>query len=1064
MHRLLALLVFVHIVNPIQAQNSFSFNCVRDTTISCNTQCITLHATIPDIYSSTRSYTVNQFATGCFRSYVSPAARGMSANLTIDDRYSPLIDITFPFSFYGTTYTKLAASTNGFLTFDNSKALTFSHYGILANGSSLSSTTGVPQDLPSALYDPAIIMGPYHDLDPNNATSALQMKYDVVGVAPYRKWILSYYNVPLYTTACLNLATNTHQIILYETLGIVEVLIFDKEICLNWNKGRSIIGIQDFNKTSAIMAPGRQANSAPWGSQGMNESWRFVPSSGSSLFKRTELYTLSGAFVAKGIITSVPNNLFDVSFINVCPPPAGESYVVKSFYKNPDGSANEIISTDTINIIRGETITSNITSAGCSAGTTGTITITSPIGGGYEYSIDGSTWQSVNAFTVPAGSYIVRARLVGSNCISTKTLSVSTAPLDASVIVTPTACTGPPSGSITIFAVKGTAPYSYSLNGNAFQNSNVFTNLGVGTYNIIVKDVFGCTFLTTVFINTIGPVFSGTVKNAQCGGSGAGSITLSVNTGVAPFTFSIDGSPFQTSNVFSNLSAGVYDVTIKDATGCTSRLSFTINSDVTFTTSLVMKMPACFGNKNGMITVNTSGTSFQYALNGSAYQSSNIFDSLSAGNYVLHIKDTSGCIKDTSITLLQPNALKISTITTSASSCASPDGQITIKANGGSTPYYYSVDNGSNFQLTNFFIIKSGTYPITVKDSNGCITTGSATVDALSNNLVLELGPDKSLCYESSINLIPNSSPAADYFRWSPASGLSDTTSSTPVASPQDTIKYFLTARTGVCERRDSIIINVLHKPIANAGPDTIICNNTSAILHGSATNLSGGVKYLWLPSNDFVNPASATSIIWPKQSRVNTYILQVSDTYGCNFKVYDEVKITMTAPVAAFAGNDTVASLGIPHQLSGSGGSKFSWSPANVLDNPSSQNPVAILTTDTKFNLIVTDTSGCIGTSSVLVKVYKGTTYYIPNAFTPNGDGLNDVFRAIAPGIQQTEYFRIFNRWGKLMFETRDARHGWDGTYLSVMQPTAVYVWMIKGLDISGKKIELKGTVTLIR
>ncbi|HUS02967.1 MAG TPA: hypothetical protein VMY77_14615, partial [Chitinophagaceae bacterium] len=366
MHRLLALLVLVLFINPIQAQNSFSFNCTRDTFITCNTQCITLKATIPDIYSQTTSYTANRISNGaCFRGYISPAAPGVSANLTIDDRYSPLIDISFPFTFYGSTYTRLSASTNGFLTFDNSKALTFSHYGILANGTLLSSTTGSPQDLPSKLYDGAIIMGPYHDLDPNNATSTQRIKYDVVGTAPYRKWILSYYNEPLYTTACLNLNTNTHQIVLYETLNIVEVFIYDKEICPNWNSGRSIIGMQSMNKASGIMAPGRQATSAPWGSQGMNESWRFTPASGISLFTKVELYTLAGAFVTAGTATSIANNLLDVSFNNVCPSNSGDVYVVKSYYKNPN-NANELVATDTVNVFRsGVNLTASTTPAAC---------------------------------------------------------------------------------------------------------------------------------------------------------------------------------------------------------------------------------------------------------------------------------------------------------------------------------------------------------------------------------------------------------------------------------------------------------------------------------------------------------------------------------------------------------------------------------------------------------------------------------------------------------------------------------------------------------------------------
>jgi gliding motility-associated-like protein len=229
-------------------------------------------------------------------------------------------------------------------------------------------------------------------------------------------------------------------------------------------------------------------------------------------------------------------------------------------------------------------------------------------------------------------------------------------------------------------------------------------------------------------------------------------------------------------------------------------------------------------------------------------------------------------------------------------------------------------------------------------------------------------------------------------------------------------------------------------------------------------TNSSGSVNYLWLPSSDVQTPNSQSTLLYPKTTRPTLYRLQVTDNYGCNFKVFDDVVVTMHGPVPAFAGNDTIAAMGIPHQLFGSGGVEYAWSPAHYLDNPSLQNPFAVIQNDTRFYLTVKDALGCLGNSSVFVKVYKGPAIYVPNAFTPNGDGLNDVFKATAAGIRQTIYFKIYNRWGKLMFETQDITKGWDGKYMNITQPTAVYVWIIKGIDITGRVIDLKGTVTLIR
>jgi gliding motility-associated-like protein len=220
----------------------------------------------------------------------------------------------------------------------------------------------------------------------------------------------------------------------------------------------------------------------------------------------------------------------------------------------------------------------------------------------------------------------------------------------------------------------------------------------------------------------------------------------------------------------------------------------------------------------------------------------------------------------------------------------------------------------------------------------------------------------------------------------------------------------------------------------------------------------------LWSPAGELQNPNAASTLVYPKNMRPNTYRLQVTDNYGCNFKSVDEVTVVMNQPVHAFAGNDTIAGMGMPLQLSGSGGVSYLWSPAHFLNNSTLQNPVTVLQNDTRFYLTVTDKYGCTGTSSVFVKVFKGPTFYVPNAFTPNGDGLNDVFKAIAPGIKQVYYFQVFNRWGQLMFNTQNITNGWDGTFKGVLQPAAVYVWVIKGVDLAGKFVELKGSVTLIR
>lgn len=1065
MHKFLTALILVTLSKSSASQNSFSFNCTKDTIIECTTQCLTLHTILPDIHAATNSYTVNQLsAISCFRGYVNPGGPGSSAGLLIDDRYSPPIDITFPFSFYGNTYSQLIASTNGFLSFDISKTGGFSHFGILKNGASLSATTGTPLDLPDPLYDKGVIMGPYHDLDPNVSLSGQQIKYEVIGTAPYRKWIISYFDEPLYTTACLNLNKNTHQIVLYETLGIVEVFIYNKEICLNWNNGRAMIGMQNFSKTSAIMAPGRQASSIPWGTQGMNESWRFVPASGISLFKKVELYTLSGTFITNGNTSNAGNNLLSVDFPNVCPPSTGGSYLVKSYYQNPNGGA-DVLGLDTMNISRGDPIVTNITPAACAAGSKGVVTVTSPLGANYEYSLDGVTWQSSNIFNLVTGAYILRTRIVGSLCISTKNIFVDAETFDASIIKIVSPCPGPVTGSIQILPVHGTPQYGYSLNGGPFQTSNIFTNLVVGTYNVVVVDARGCTFSTQVRIDTVN-LAEAVTTHTFCGKPPSGTITVTAGFGTQPYLYSLNGNAFQTSNVFTGLAAGTYSVTVKDIIDCAYSFDAVVNSDVAFNLNPTIKMPACFGNNNGSITLHPSDgrPPYSFALNNNPYQADSVFKDLDANTYVLHVKDSLGCIEDSSIIVQQPNPVSGSLIITPASTCLAHDGEINVKANGGVTPFSYSIDNGVTYQVSNVFSVPAGLFSIIIKDNNSCKATISDTVHAIDGKIVIDAGPDKTICLGSSTTLSVSSTKPVSIFQWTPSAGLNNSSAATPIATPTDTTTYFVTATSEVCSGTDSIRVNVILKPIANAGRDTIICNNTFAILNGSVTNNSGPVNYLWIPSTDLQNPNAASTLVYPKTTRPVRYRLQVTDSYGCNFKVFDDVVVTMNGPVPAFAGNDTIAAMGLPHQLLGSGGVQYSWSPAHLLNNALIQNPFAVLQNDTRFYLTVTDALGCVGTSNVLVKVFKGPTYFIPNAFTPNGDGINDVFKAIAPGIKQTFYFKIFNRWGQLMFNTQNITKGWDGSYMGQPQPTAVYVWIIKGLDLAGQTVEQKGTVTLIR
>jgi len=169
-------------------------------------------------------------------------------------------------------------------------------------------------------------------------------------------------------------------------------------------------------------------------------------------------------------------------------------------------------------------------------------------------------------------------------------------------------------------------------------------------------------------------------------------------------------------------------------------------------------------------------------------------------------------------------------------------------------------------------------------------------------------------------------------------------------------------------------------------------------------------------------------------------------------------------------AGSDMVVLMNAPFTLNGStssatnGSLTYTWTPPTGLNNPGILNPVSTLSDNIVYTLTVTSAEGCVATDQVSIEVFKGSGIYVPSGFTPNHDGKNDVLRPKYIGIKQLNYFTIYNRWGQLVFTTKDMTKGWDATINGKDQNSGVFVWIISAVDLDGKKYELKGTTAIIR
>jgi gliding motility-associated-like protein len=299
-------------------------------------------------------------------------------------------------------------------------------------------------------------------------------------------------------------------------------------------------------------------------------------------------------------------------------------------------------------------------------------------------------------------------------------------------------------------------------------------------------------------------------------------------------------------------------------------------------------------------------------------------------------------------------------------------------------------------------------------------------------------------------------------YLWTPINQVPNPNVSNPSVVTWFPTNYQVTAGIGSCTATDYVFVTPVPYPVANAGPDTTICFETFARLHGSTE----AYTYAWLPTPTLSNLNILDPIATP--GTTTAYVLRAYDNKGCPKPGYDTVIVKVLPDINAFAGRDTAVITGQPLQLRATGGVGYRWVPATALSNPVIANPVATYNAPSPgilYKVFVYNEAGCVDSAFIKVKVFQTMpSVFVPNAFTPNRDGKNDLLRPIAVGMVRIDYFQIFNRWGQLVFSTSTNEHGWDGTIAGKVQPAGTYVWLVKAVDYTGAPYVQRGALVLVR
>ncbi len=605
----------------------------------------------------------------------------------------------------------------------------------------------------------------------------------------------------------------------------------------------------------------------------------------------------------------------------------------------------------------------------CFNAATGSMTAVGTLGSApYSYNLNGGAWQSSANFTaLTAGVYTLNVK-DSRGCTNGTTFTITQpSGILFNPIPTTNATCGQANGAFTVVATGGVSPLQYRLNSGSFVSSGEFLNLIAGTYQLTVKDANGCTVNTTVFINSqAGPALGfPNSTNVSCFNGNDGTITLTSTGGTGAVQYSINnGINFQSTGVFTGLTAGTYFCSVKDNAGCSSYANVIITQGLELTISAVANQPSCNGGNDGTITVSSTGGigTHSYSVNGINYQSSNVFNDLGAATYTVYIKDITSCIKTTTVVLGQPSPLLIVQTKIGASCFGTGTGSIEVQGSGGTSPYTYSID-GEYFEVAGLFEnLPAGIYGITTIDANECMRIDSITI-LQPSAITSTINTTNATCTLSngSIMVIAAGGSGSNY-QYS-SDGVNFT--SNGLFASLDAGTYFVVIKDGAnCTTTVSGVI------ASSGGPTIAASSSQNVSCHGgndgmiSVTSVTGGTGILQYSRNG-IN--FQTSPVFPGLMAGN-YIIQVKDANGC----IDTIAKTIIQPNAFMVVNSVTnvlchgAQTGMVNVSAAGGAGFFVYSINNgfTYQSGSTFNNLAA----GSYSVIVKDAANCSTTKNFVI------------------------------------------------------------------------------------------------
>jgi gliding motility-associated-like protein len=740
--------------------------------------------------------------------------------------------------------------------------------------------------------------------------------------------------------------------------------------------------------------------------------------------------------------------------------------LVAGTYTATATDANGCISTLSTTItqpLQAITLAQTSQNVSCFSGNNGAIDLTVAGGtAGYSYSwSNGAQTQDIS--TLIAGTYTVQVT-DANGCIANLSATIAQpALLSSSIAPNNISCFGGSNGSATIAGIGGTLPYSYLW--TTGQTGATISNLPIGTYSCTITDANGCQSTSTISL-TQPPVLAAQIQvtDVLCFGNTTGSCSSLVTGGVTPYSYSwSSGGNAANAN---NLPAGTYTVTVTDANSCTTTATATvIEPAAALAITLNGTNNSCFEGTSGAIDATVTGGTTAYSYSWSNGAVLEDISSLASGNYQLTVTDANGCLANSALVITEPTQIQAQLMALQNVSCfGGSDGSIALNASGGTPNYTYSWSNSQTTEDVSS--LTSGTYTLVITDQNNCTENFTYTI---TQPLVLAatISETQPLCFgytDGQLIANPTGGTIPYSYVWSNGP-------TTAINGNIPTGSYVLTVTdaNGCVYTTNYFLNEPTQLQVSFQVSDTLGCNPlTVDFVNTSLEQFS----CVWSTGDGSILNGCSTTYTYP-EAGCQDVSLTITSAIGCtNSLTSNDLICVLQSPVAGIAAepaqldtsnpttfitNTSNGAVAYYWYLSDTGMGSFDFQPG-FHTFPMYQDDAY------SVSLLATAQNGCTDTALLIIPFDNDLILYVPNAFTPDGDDYNNVFKPVLTSLVKEYHLSIYNRWGEILFESYDQAVGWAGFYGDIPVQDGTYIWKLVVSTDGAEKYLKHGHVTVLR